>query len=152
MQRTLIALACGLALAAGGAFAQQTKPANDPPGPTLSEKAKEAAETIGEKTKAAVEKMKDLAHESAQKSKAGDESAKADDVRSSKIEQMQERADADLKAAKAKCDGVEPRAQKTVCEKQAAVAHANAELRIAKAHAAAQAGKTSTMGAGKAAR
>ena len=65
---------------------------------------------------------------------------------------MQKQADANFKSAKAKCDSVQPQAQQVVCEKRAAVAHANTELRIAKANAAAEGGKTSAMGAGKAAR
>jgi hypothetical protein len=159
MKSTLLTLACALALAGGSAFAQQqnSKPAADPSGPTLTEKAKDAAETIGEKTKAAVEKVKDMAEESARKSKADNDQRAASrsgpsDAGRSKIEQMQAKADADYKLAKAKCDPIEPRAQKTVCEKQAAAAHANAELRIAQAEAAAQKGKTATMGAGKAAK
>ena len=158
MKRTLVTLACALALAGGSATAQQqnSKPAADPSGPTLTEKAKDAAEIIGEKTKAAVEKVKDMAEESARKSKAdGDQrsaGAGTSDAGRSRIEQMQAKADADYKLAKSKCDPIEPRAQKTVCEKQAAAAHANAELRIAQAEAAAQKGKTATMGAGKAAK
>jgi hypothetical protein len=151
MQRNLIALGLGFTLAMGSALAQQQNS-----GPTMTEKAKEAAQTIGEKAKEAVDKVKDMAQESAQKSKkeSDEKSARADGdpALSAKIDKMQKQADADFKAAKAKCDSLEPRAQKTVCEKQAAVVHANAELRIAKAEAAAQAGQTSTMGAGKAAR
>ena len=144
MKRTLIALGCGLVLAIGTASAQQ--------GPTMTEKAKEAAQNIGEKAKDAMEKVKDMAQESARKSKADDDRKAASPAPSGRIERMQKQADADFKSAMAKCDPIEPRVQRTVCEKQAAVAHANAELRIAKADAAAQPGKTSTMGAGKAAR
>jgi hypothetical protein len=160
MKRTLFALGCALALAGGSAFAQQQgsgpRPAGDTSGPTLTEKAREAAETIGEKTKAAVEKVKDMAQESARKSKAGDDQKAArsgpGDAQRSRIERMQAKADADFRLARSKCEPIEPRAQKTVCEKQAAAAHASAELRIAQAEAAAQEGKTSTMGAGKAAK
>ena len=151
MQRTLVALGCGLTLVIGSAFAQQQHPAPKAAhdsGPTLSEKAKDAAHTIGEKAKEAVDKVKDMAHEAAEKSKSDDGPSIA---QSSKADRMQKQAEADFKVARAKCDAVEPRLQKTICEKQAAVMHANAELRIAKAEAAA-AGKTSTMGAGKAAR
>ena len=145
MERTLLVLGCGLVLAVGSAFAQQ----KNSEGPTMTEKAKEAVQTIGEKAKAGMDKVKDMAQETAQKAKTVDEP-------SSKSERMQKQADADFKSAKAKCDSIEPRVRKTVCEKQAAVVHANAELRIAKAEAEAEAagqgGKTSTMGAGKAAR
>ena len=132
MQRTLVTLGIGLTFAIGSALAQQ---------PTMTEKAKDAAHTIGEKTKEAVEKVKDMAQDAAPAGAAN-----------AKIERMQKQADADFKSAKAKCDPIEPRLKKTVCEKQAAVDHATAELRIAKANAAAQGDKTSTMGAGKAAR
>lgn len=157
MQRTLVALGCCLTLAIGSAFAQQQNPKStkDSAGPTMTEKAKDAAQTIGEKAKEAVDKVKDMAQDAADKSKAGADERKAesgDSGPSSKTRQMQAQADADFKAAKAKCDPIDSRVQKTVCEKQAAVAHANAELRIAKANAAAATGKTSTMGAGKAAR
>jgi hypothetical protein len=151
MQRTFVALGLGLTLAMGSAFAQQQGS-----GPTMTDKAKEAAQAIGEKARDAMDKVKEAAQDAADKSKADDNEKAArsgqGDAPNSKIERMQKQADAELKAAKAKCDSIEPRVQKTVCEKQAAAVHANAELRIAKAHAAAQSGKTSTMGAGKAAR
>jgi hypothetical protein len=153
MQRTPIALICALAFAAGGAFAQQAAH-KDTSTDTMAEKARHAAQTIGEKAKEAAGKVKEMAHEAAEKSKAATDNKTADagdgEV-SDKVRQMQKQADADLKTAKAKCDAIEPRAQKTVCEKQAEAAHANAEVRIAKANAAAHAGKTSTMGAGKSA-
>jgi hypothetical protein len=146
MQSTHLALVCALALGAGGAFAAEE---------SMTDKAKDAAQTIGEKARDAMDKVKDLAQENARKSKsAADRTIEAsrDEERSAKGEQMQKQADADFKAAKARCISVEPKAQRHVCEKQAVAAHANAELRIAKAEAAAQQGKTSTMGAGKAAR
>jgi hypothetical protein len=151
MQRTLVAFGLGLTLAIGSAFAQQQSS-----GPTMTEKAKDAAQAIGERAKEAMDKVKDMAQEAAEKSKADDDQKAArsgkSDAQLSKLERMQKQADADFKSAKAKCDAIEPRVQKTVCEKEAAAAHANAELRIAKADAAAQTGKTSAMGAGKAAR
>jgi uncharacterized protein YkwD len=151
MQHTLLALGCAFSLLAGSAFAQQ-QGGNDA---SMADKARQAAQTLGEKSKEAAGKMKDLAQEAAQKARAGADQNTADTRpgdRSSESQQMQKRADADHKAARAKCERVQPDAQRNVCEKQAAVAHANAELRIARAEAAAQGGKTSAMGAGKAAR
>jgi hypothetical protein len=155
MHRTLVALGCGLTFVVGSAFAQQQgqnpKSANESSGPTVTERAKEAAQAIGEKTKEAVGKVKDMAQDANRKSE-GDSRQGADD--NGKTAGMQKKADADFKSAKTKCGSIQTSAQRTVCEKQAAVAHANAELRIAKANASGQAsgqasGKTSTMGAGK---
>jgi len=159
MQRTLLALSCALILAGGSAFAQQqssglgSAATNDTAGASITDKAKQAAQTIGEKAKEAAGKVKDMVQETAQKSKAAadQKTAQAGDGPSSKSQQMQKRADAEFKSAKAKCAAIQRQVQKTVCEKQAAVTHANAELRIAKANAAAQGGNTSAMGAGKSA-
>jgi hypothetical protein len=151
MQHTLIAIGCALSLLAGSALAQQPGGSE----PSMADKARQAAQVLGEKSKEAAGKVKDMAQETAQKARAATDNDKADagaGTRSREGQQMQKRADADHKAARAKCERIEPQAQRNVCEKQAAVAHANAELRIAKAEAAAQGGKTATMGAGKAAR
>ena len=148
MKRTLLALSCTLIFAAGTASAAGNEP-------TMTDKAKQAAQTIGEKAKEAAEKVKDMAQETAQRAKtAGDDKPDrtADSARSSESQRLQKQADADLKAARQKCDSIQRAADKNVCEKTAAVAYANAELRIAKAEAAAERNKTSSMGAGKAAR
>lgn len=151
MQRNLVALACALGLAAGSALAQpqgtDAKATADPSGPTMTDKARQAAQNLGEKARDAMGKVKELAQETADKSRADDT---ANPGRSAQSRKLQKQADADLQAARAKCDAIERDVQKTVCEKQAAVAHATAELRIAKAEAAAAGSKTATMGAGKA--
>ncbi len=158
MQRTLVVLGCALTFIAGSALAQQQNAggssggANDSGGASLTDKARQAAQTIGEKTKEAAGKVRDMAQEAAQKAKAGGDQNTGQRGQSPQSERMQKQADADFKSAKAKCDSVQAQAQRTVCEKRAAVTHANAELRIAKADAAAEGGKTSSMGAGKAAR
>jgi hypothetical protein len=151
MHHSLVALGCGLTLVVGSAFAQQQgqnpRSANDSSQPTVTERAKDAAETLGEKAKGAMGKVKAMAQDANRKSD-GDSGQGADD--NGKTAGMQKKADADFKSAKAKCGSIEASAQRTVCEKQAAVTHANAELRIARANASGQAsGKTSAMGAGK---
>ena len=60
MKPTLTAFACALALLGGSAIAQQ---ANNSNGPSLTDKAKEAAQNLGEKAKEAVAKVKDKAQE-----------------------------------------------------------------------------------------
>ena len=147
MQRTLVTLGCVLALAGGSALAQQHSQHNsnssESSGGSFTEKAKEAAHAIGEKAKEATEKMKD---KTASATKGGSSD-------SPQARQMQEKADANYKSAKAKCDSIEGRAEKNLCEKQAAAAHAADEVTIARAELKAQGGSSSdtkAMGAGKA--
>ena len=151
MKRTLVALGCVLTLVVFSASAQQQgqspSSVNESSVPTVTERAKDAAQTIGERAKEAVGKVKDMAQDANRKSKS--DSRQGSDV-NGKTAGMQKKADADFKSAKAKCDSIQASAQRTVCEKQADVSHATAELRIAKANASGQAsGKTSAMGAGK---
>jgi hypothetical protein len=162
MQRTFVAIGCALALAAGSTLAQQQQQspsagsaANNSPGPSITEKAKEAAHAIGEKTKEAAEKVKEKAHETAQKAKSSSDDKTAQSSQpgqpgASRADQMQKQADDQYKSARAKCEPIQQKAQKTLCEKQATAAHANAEVDIAKANVAAEGGKTNRMGAGKA--
>lgn len=173
MQRTLLALSCALALASGNVLAQQSTPetpspaTGNPTGGTVTERARAAAEKIGDKTREAAGKAKDKAQDTAQKAKAdtdqkaaasGSSSGSKDtqamgasgNAGSSKAEQLQKKADADHKTAKARCDSLQA-SQKTLCEKQADAAHANAEVQVEKARLSAQGGSTATMGAGKSA-
>ena len=149
MKIALAALGCALALTGATAFAQQQNQ-----GPTFTDKVKEAARDIGEKTKETAQKVKQKAKQTAENARksddAGHDTKSAGDTGSTTAtRQMQRKADADFKAAKAKCDAIDDRSQKAVCHKQATAAHANAEVKIEKAKAANQ-GSTSTMGAGKA--
>jgi hypothetical protein len=174
MKRNLVAIGCALAFAAGGALAQQqqtqssggTSPAgSNSSGTSLTDKAKQAAQTVGEKTKQAAEKVKDKTQETAQKAKSnsdqtaqsGGQDTKAMGASGSSgssgsandpLAQRQKQADADLKSAKAQCEPIQQKAQKTLCEKKATAAHANAEVQIEQARVA-QSGNTSAMGAGK---
>ncbi|HSH88684.1 MAG TPA: hypothetical protein VK996_01805 [Ramlibacter sp.] len=146
MKLSLAALGCALALTGATALAEQSNT-----GPTFTDKVKEAARDIGEKTKETAQKVRQKAKQTAEKARksddAGHDTKSAGDTGSTTAaRQMQRKADADLKAAKAKCDAMEDKSQKAVCQKQAAAAHANAEVKIEKAKAA---GNTSTMGAGK---
>lgn len=138
MPRTLVALCCALALAGGSALAQQ--PSSD--GASLTDKAKSAARALGEKTKEAAEKVKSAVDQQAARTGGA-----ARDPR-----QMQQEADAEYKSAKARCQGMQQKLQKTLCEKEAAAAHAEAEVEVAKANLATQGGNTATMGAGKSSR
>jgi hypothetical protein len=149
MKIALAALGCALALTGATAFAQQQNQ-----GPTFTDKVKEAARDIGEKTKETARKVKEKAQQTAEKAKKSDDAghdtkSAGDSGSTTAARQMQRKADADLKAARAKCDAMEDKSQKAVCQKQAAAAHANAEVKIEKAKAADQ-GNTATMGAGKA--
>jgi len=148
MKFALAALGCSIAFAGATAFAQQQNQ-----GPTFTDKVKEAARDIGEKTKETAQKVRKKAQQTAEKAKSDDAGHDAKPVgdtgSTTATRQMQRKADADLKAAKAKCDSMEDRSQKAVCQKQAAAAHANAEVKIEKAKAANQ-GNTRAMGAGKA--
>lgn len=161
MKISLAAFGIALALSGASVLAQQQSQKTESgttsssSGPTFTEKVKEAAQNIGEKTREAAQKMKEKAQQTADRSKAPDDAEKDRDNKSdgkrdggSTAAQMQKKADADLKAARAKCASMEDSSQKAICQKQAAAAHANAEVRVEKARAANQA-STSTMGAGK---
>jgi hypothetical protein len=176
MQRTLVALGCALTLAGGSAIAQQQQQqnfgasssgSNNSSGGSLTDKAKQAAQTIGEKTKEAAEKAKDKVTQSTQGGQSGKSGQSGQSGKQAQAmgasgsggssansandpKQMQKQADADFKSAKAQCEPIQQKSQKTLCEKQAIAAHANAEVDIEKAKVAAQGGNTSSMGAGKA--
>jgi hypothetical protein len=150
MQRTLVTLTCTLALACGGALAQQQQqpqqPGNAPEG-SITDKAKQAAQTVAEKTKQAAATVKDKAQETAQKAKtAADEKTgdAGEPGQSSAMQQKQRQADEAYKSAKAKCDTVQQKAQKNLCEKQATAAHAKAEVEIAQANVAAEGGQVAS--------
>jgi len=168
MQRTLVALSCALALAGGTAFAQQQQQqssgssasGSNSSGGSLTDKAKQAAQTIGEKTKETAEKAKDKVAQSTQGGQSGQSGQSGKQTQSmgasgssgssaNDPKQMQKQADADYKSAKAQCEPMQQKAQKTLCEKQATAAHANAEVDIEKAKVAAQGSNTSSMGASK---
>jgi hypothetical protein len=178
MQRTLIAVGCALAVTAGSSFAQQQpqptpgstgSASNNPSGGSITDRARQAAQTIGDKTREAAEKAKDKAQETAQKAKADSDQKSAQSGQSSPSgqdtqamgasgsqkggandpQQMQKQADADYKSAKAQCEPMQQKSQKNLCEKQATAAHANAEVEIEKARAATEGSKSSAMGAGK---
>jgi len=158
MQRTLVALGCTLALAAGSAMAQQSGSGENASG-SLGDRARQAAQTLGEKAKEAAEKAKTKVEETTDKSKAGtDQSAQSSQGTTAMgssgtdPQQMQRQADADYKSAKAQCEPIQQPSQKTICEKEATAAHANAEVRIEKAKVAAQGSATTGMGAGKSSR
>jgi hypothetical protein len=173
MQRTLVALGCALTLAGGSAIAQQQQQqnsgasssgSNNSSGGSLTDKAKQAAQTIGEKTKEAAEKAKDKVTQGGQSGQSGQSGQPGKQAQAmgasgsggssansaNDPKQMQKQADADFKSAKAQCEPIQQKSQKTLCEKQAIAAHANAEVDIEKAKVAAQGGNTSSMGAGKA--
>jgi hypothetical protein len=167
MHRTFVALGCALALAGGSALAQQqnsgasSSGSNNSSGGSFTDKAKQAAQTIGEKTKEAAEKAKDKVAQSSQGGQSGQSGQSSKQSQSmgasgssgssaNDPKQMQKQADADFKSAKAQCEPIQQKSQKTLCEKQATAAHANAEVDIEKAKATAQGGNTSSMGAGKA--
>ncbi|MET0542742.1 MAG: hypothetical protein ABWZ88_13405 [Variovorax sp.] len=147
MKPTLAALGCILALTGATTLAQQQHPQNpgtsassSSSGPTLTDKVKQAAQTLGEKTKETAQKIKEKAQQVTQEAKtsddAGENTKKGAAGSSTAAAKMQTKADADFKAAKAKCGSIEEKAQKAVCQKQAAAAHANAEVKIEKAKAA----------------
>ena len=118
MQRTLIAMVA-FALAAGGALAQQQEQ-----GGSLTDKARQAAHAIGEKTKEVAGKVMNKA----------EETARSDQAPLSGPERMQKQADADYKSAKAQCE-MKQGQQKTICGKEATAAHAQAEVQVEKAKA-----------------
>lgn len=163
MKITLAALGCTLVLTGAAAFAQQQQPQNSgtsgsasSTGPTFTDKVKQAAQTVGEKTKETAQKIKEKAQQTAQKANTSDDAGQntkstGASGSSTAATKMQREADADFKMAKAKCDSLDDKLQKSVCQKQAVAAHANAEVKIEKAKAANQ-GSTSTMGAGKSSR
>jgi hypothetical protein len=134
MHRTFLTLSCVLALASGSALAQQQSTGAGSTGSSITEKAKEAAHALEEKTKEVVATVKEKAESTTHSGSAA-------------TEQMQKQADANYKSAKARCEPMLQKAEKILCEKQAAAAHANAEVDIAKANLAAEGGKTSAMGA-----
>ena len=111
-------------------------------GGSFTEKAKQAAQTIEEKTKETAEKVWDKAKsETSQTAQSGQSSGSSGSGGSAGgTEQMQKQADADYKSAKAQCD-TKSGQQKTICEKEATAAHAQAEVQVEKA-------KATTMGAG----
>ncbi|HEX2547984.1 MAG TPA: hypothetical protein VHL79_24075 [Ramlibacter sp.] len=170
MQRTLVGLACALALAAGSAMAQQQPgggiglpPTDNPSGASITERARQAAQALGEKTRKAAATAMEKAQEAAQKAKSVAEdrsapsgagtrtmgAAAAGGSMSPALREKQKRADADYKSAKDKCEAIQQPAQKNLCEKQAAAAHANAEVAIAKAQVQADGVKASTAGGGR---
>lgn len=170
MRRTLVSLGCALAFA-GSALAQQPStspsPSDNASGGSLTERARQAAQDLGEKGKQAAETARDKAQETAGKAKAGMQQATQSGQSGQPAQgtqsmgasgsaaggkdpqQMQKQADADYKSAKAQCEPIAQQAQKTLCEKQATAAHAAAEVEVEKAKMAAQGGGTSAMGAGK---
>ena len=121
MQRTLVAIGCVLAVSAGSALAQQQQSS----GGDLTERAKQAAQAIGEKTKELAGKVKN---------KTDDQTAQSGKTAPSGPERMQKQADADYKSAKAQCE-VKEGQQRTICEKEATAAHAQAEVQVEKAKA-----------------
>jgi hypothetical protein len=127
-----MALGCALALSGASALAQQQDS-----GTSLTDKAKQAAQSLEEKAREAAGKTKDKTQGTTAESGP---------------DQMQKQADADLKSAKAQCEPIQQKSRKTLCEKQATAAHANAEVEIQKARIAAEGGSTSAMGAGKSTR
>ena len=147
MHRAFVTLCCSLSLAGGSALAQQ-QPQQQGSGASLTDKAKQVAQDIGEKTREAAEAVKEKVQATGDKAKT-DPSSEGGQASAKGSERMQKQADAEFKSAKAKCDAIRQDAQKTLCEKQAAAAHANAEVRIAKANVEGQSGSTSSMGAGK---
>ena len=130
MQRTLVAIGCVLAVSAGSALAQQQQPS----GGDLTERARQAAQAIGEKTKELAGKVKN---------KSDDQTAQSGKTAPSGPERMQKQADADYKSAKAQCE-VKEGQQRTLCEKEATAAHAQAEVQVEKAKAAMGAGPSTT--------
>ncbi|MEO5672991.1 MAG: hypothetical protein ABIR26_20060 [Ramlibacter sp.] len=158
MKFTLAALGCTLALTGVTVFAQQQQPQRDAAasGPTFTEKVKEAAHDLGEKTKETARKIKEKTQQAAHEAKTSDDGrnkSKSTDGsgNTTAATQLQRKADADLKTAKAKCGLFQDSARKSVCLKQAAAAHANAEVKVEQAKASGH-NSTSTMGAGKPAR
>ena len=162
MKYTLTALGCALALTCASSFAQQQSQGsgssgngnnssanNSTPGPTLTEKMKQAAHAVSEKTKDAVDKMKVKTND-AKSSDDGNRAAKSDRATGSKTAaaQLQDKADANFKAAKAKCGDMGDKSKQAVCQKQAVADHANAEVKVEKTRQA-NSGSTSTMGAGR---
>jgi hypothetical protein len=179
MQRTLIALGCALALTAGSTFAQQQptpgqtdSATNNPSGGSMADRARQAGQTITEKTKETASKARDKAQETAQKVKddtdqkaaqgsstqsmgasgssgsSGSSSSSAS-AGAQDPKQMQKKVEADYKSAKAQCDTIQQKSQKTLCEKKAAAARANGEVQVEEAKAAAESSKSSSMGASK---
>ena len=138
MKRTLVTLSCVLSLAAGSAVAQQQQQSS---GESLGDKAKRAAQAVGEKTKETTGKVLDKVEQTAkpapgaQSGQGGTNSMGASGSSGSAPndpQQMQKQADADLKSAKAQCETKQGQ-QKTICEKEAVAAHAQAEVAIEKA-------------------
>lgn len=123
MQRTLVAIGCVLAVSAGSALAQQQQDHSS--GGDLTERAKQAAQALGEKTKELAGKVRN---------KTDDQTAQSGKTAPSGPERMQKQADADYKSAKAQCE-VKEGQQRTLCEKEAAAAHAQAEVQVEKAKA-----------------
>lgn len=123
MQRTLVAIGCVLAVSAGSALAQQQQDHSS--GGDLTEKARQAAQALGEKTRELAGKVKN---------KTEDQTAQSGKTAPSGPERMQKQADADYKSAKAQCE-VKEGQQRTICEKEATAAHAQAEVQVEKAKA-----------------
>lgn len=123
MQRTLVAIGCVLAVSAGSALAQQQQDHSS--GGDLTEKARQAAQALGEKTRELAGKVKN---------KTDDQTAQSGKTAPSGPERMQKQADADYKSAKAQCE-VKEGQQRTICEKEATAAHAQAEVQVEKAKA-----------------
>ncbi len=123
MQRTLVAIGCVLAVSAGSALAQQQQDHSS--GGDLTDKAKQAAQALGEKTKELAGKVRN---------KTDDHTAQSGKTAPSGPERMQKQADADYKSAKAQCE-VKEGQQRTICEKEATAAHAQAEVQVEKAKA-----------------
>jgi hypothetical protein len=143
---------------------------NNPSGGSMADRAKQAGQTITEKTKETASKAKDKVQETAQKAKAdsdqkaaqgsstqsmgasgssgssGSSSSASSQGGAQDPQQMQKKVDADYKSAKAQCDTIQQKSQKTLCEKKATAAKANAEVQVEEAKAAAEGSKSSSMG------
>ena len=129
MHRTLVILSTALTLAATSALAQQPSS-----GESLTDKAKQAAQAVGEKTRETAGKAMDKVEQAAQPSEGGQSGQSSQASSSARTASMQKQADADYKSAQAQCDTKEGQ-QKTLCEKEARAAHAQAELQVEKAKA-----------------
>ncbi|MEJ5992243.1 hypothetical protein WG902_19730 [Ramlibacter sp. PS3R-8] len=80
MHRTLIALGCALAFVGGNALAQQQQATSSSQEPSVTEKVKGAAKTVGHETKKAAVQVKDAAVQVGK-----DISAKAKEVKTATV-------------------------------------------------------------------